>query len=885
MTQAALFAQENVDTTQIVNGLERLFTKDGHRIVFWHDANKEFAEVISAISLTSVTTIRLDETPALAVKITLERTDPTGKYLLYMPFEEPDTDHDWLLDTRMYAGKFHADRASMLLDDLGLGQQQSLRLHLNKRLKFLNSKDRVSRLAKIVSSGDDEAAIDRKMIALLVKADQPEPFSIVTGLFNDLAAQGHGLRGIAACWEEVVKFDVAGPFWDMIAQTFGYEEDDPRLRNLLLRLLITDFAHNLDGELPTSLTPHQLPDPHVSNVVVCLNQWRDSAAKGNSYDILSADVADAIKLPDLLSDLSAESLLEVQTFLDVEKRIAVDLRDRIIQEGATVKSDEISAIGTRRQDGHWASASLPSTKEAPRNAFHAVYQALHSASLFADLLRTHGIGFPNSSTRKLYDSYASELYRFDQCYRHFCEAAAQATAAGWDLLKSLQDKMEADYGNGFLTPLSLAWGTCIERDLLSNWQIEKIDSQIYNQYRFYERYVKTTFKDGDNQRAFVVISDAFRYEAAHELLSDLNGKYRFKAELTSQLSVLPSYTALGMAAMLPHNTLSYNATGDVLVDNKSTSGLDNRSKILESVGGIAIGSDTLLKMKREEGRAFVKGRRVVYIYHDTVDAVGDKAATEDDTFQAARRAIEELGNLVRYIINSLNGTNVIITADHGFLFQQEPPDLTDKSKLVDEPTNTVVKKKRYLLGLGLPVADNVYHGKTKVTAHADGDMEFWIPKGTNRFHFTGGAKFIHGGAMLQEVMVPIITVRELGKEAAETTKTRSVAVHILGSRLKVTTNRHRFKLIQTEAVTQRLKPSTLQVGLYDGNTPVSNVETVTFDSSSGDMDDRTKTVSLSLKTQKYDKTKTYSLILRNAEDNIEVQRADVTIDLAISNDF
>ena len=139
--------------------------------------------------------------------------------------------------------------------------------------------------------------------------------------------------------------------------------------------------------------------------------------------------------------------------------------------------------------------------------------------------------------------------------------------------------------------------------------------------------------------------------------------------------------------------------------------------------------------------------------------------------------------------------------------------------------------------------------------------------------------------MLQEVMVPIITVRELGKEAAETTKTRSVAVHILGSRLKVTTNRHRFKLIQTEAVTQRLKPSTLQVGLYDGNTPVSNVETVTFDSSSGDMDDRTKTVSLSLKTQKYDKTKTYSLILRNAEDNIEVQRADVTIDLAISNDF
>ena len=40
-------------------------------------------------------------------------------------------------------------------------------------------------------------------------------------------------------------------------------------------------------------------------------------------------------------------------------------------------------------------------------------------------------------------------------------------------------------------------------------------------------------------------------------------------------------------------------------------------------------------------------------------------------------------------------------------------------------------------------------------------MEFWIPKGANRFHFTGGARFVHGGAMLQEIVVPVITVRHI----------------------------------------------------------------------------------------------------------------------------
>ena len=33
-----------------------------------------------------------------------------------------------------------------------------------------------------------------------------------------------------------------------------------------------------------------------------------------------------------------------------------------------------------------------------------------------------------------------------------------------------------------------------------------------------------------------------------------------------------------------------------------------------------------------------------------------------------------------------------------------------------------------------------------------------VPKGASRFHFAGGARFVHGSAMPQEVVVPVITV-------------------------------------------------------------------------------------------------------------------------------
>jgi len=322
----------------------------------------------------------------------------------------------------------------------------------------------------------------------------------------------------------------------------------------------------------------------------------------------------------------------------------------------------------------------------------------------------------------------------------------------------------------------------------------------------------------------------------------------------------------------------------VQVDGKSSSGIANRQKILDSVKGVAVKADEFMAMKKDEGRDFIKPYQVVYIYHNQIDQTAD-TGNEEKTFDAVRTTIDEIGNLVTKIINNLNGNYIAITADHGFLFQETAPSETDKNAIADKPAGTVISKKRYLIGRDLPDNEKAYHGSTAITAGADGDMDFWVPKGANRFHFVGGSRFIHGGAMLQEVMVPLVKVVQMKGKSAQKTKTKHVGISILGSNLKITTNRYKFKFIQTEAVSDRVKPLTVKVAIFEDSDPITNTETITFDNMSSDMNEWRREIWLTLSQRTFNKKSQYQLILRNAETGVEETRMDVTIDLAFENDF
>ena len=873
-----------MDHTKIDSALSRLFDEQGHRIVFWNDPDREFLNDLWLLKLENVQVVRLDQVGALEAKIRIERDEPKTRFLLYSPTEEPDFEDDWLLDIRLYARSFRADRASLLLDELGLTRQH-LRQHLFDRRKFCDNKDRLKKLQGFVAADDTEADLDRKMIAVVVKADQPEWFTIFRTLFHAYTetepGQEFDLDVPPPSWEQVEKFDLDAPFWQAAKTLFGYSEEIPSLRNLLIRMFVTDFAHHLKGEVPIAYQNLVLPTSGRRNVIVCLAQWRDSASRGSSYDRIAADIARRIKLEDHLHSRELDALIDVMTFFDVEKAIVRSLRDRVTSTAETINAEEVRAIASRRQGGHWASPTSVGWSEIPRKALHAAYDALVAAADFYTIRNLYSGGFDFNSATALYQAYETELYRFDQLYRLVCEAADQAEAQGWGLLKPLREAIEAVYTHWFLPKLSLAWGHFVG-PLLEKWQIERVP----NQQGFFERFVRPRLEEADRRRVFVIISDGFRYEAAQELARELNGKYRLQADLSTQLGVLPSYTALGMAALLPHKTLGYKPdAGDVLVDGMPTASLVQRNEVLAREEGLAVKADELLALKKEEGRDLVRTKQVVYIYHNTIDATGDEAKTEKETFQAVRRAIDEVASIVGYVMNNLNGTYILVTADHGFLFTESAPSEPEKSHLDEKPEGAVILNKRYILGRHLPRPEGVWHGSTAKTASATGDMEFLIPRGVNRFHFVGGARYVHGGTMPQEVVVPVITVKQIKGKAAEETKVKPVVVHVLGANHRITTNRYRFELLQMEPVSDRVKPATLKVAVYEGDEPVTNIETVKFDSTSGNMDERKKIVSLVLRDRMYNKSTQYRLVLRDAETGIEQQSVSVVIDRAFHDDF
>jgi uncharacterized protein (TIGR02687 family) len=521
-----------------------------------------------------------------------------------------------------------------------------------------------------------------------------------------------------------------------------------------------------------------------------------------------------------------------------------------------------------------------------------MYRALKAAKQFFDLKEKYIDGFVFSSAGAMYQAYEKEIFQFDYYYRLFSEHAIEVHKHGSDILKAtgLVADMESMYVDWYLHDFAIAWGNLVDKEsLLANWTLPG----VANQQDFFSGQVKSVLNKTQIKRVFVIISDALRYEVAHEIHQQINDEKRFKAEIGSQLGVVPSYTQLGMGSLLPHQSLTAHLNNKVeyKADGVSVHGLENRQKVLAKHGGIAFKADEVLNWTNQEGRDKVKDAQVVYIYHDEIDAIGDDSKTENQTFEAVRNAIDEIKQLVNRIINRLNGSRVIVTADHGFLFKMTDVTDSDKTALKAKPNGAIEAKKRYVIGSGLPSDDYYWTGRLSDTAGIDtnyeSDAEFMIPRGSNRFHFVGGAKFIHGGIMPQEICVPLISIRELHGEKTQVQHAKQkVSVVPLKSPLRIVSNIDRIQFLQTDAVGEKFKARELEIWIEDPvGKKLSAVEKVLFDSTSTVMEERKRNVQVKLEGSGFDRTVSYKLIMKDTDTSQNINVHSVTIDLAFEDDF
>ncbi|ECG2473365.1 BREX-1 system phosphatase PglZ type A [Salmonella enterica subsp. enterica serovar Typhimurium] len=860
---------------EFIAGLKAKFAE--HRIVFWHDPDKRFLEELDNLELENVTLLDMTDQSQLAVKKRIEIDEPEQQFLLWFPHDAPPKEFDWLLDIRLYSTEFHADFAAITLNTLGI-PQLGLREHIQRRKAFFSTK-RLSALKGLVTEQENEASLDKKMVAVIagVKTAKTEEilFSLITQYVNQQKDDDSDLENTLAMLK---RHDLEGVLWDILNQEMGYQAEHPTLENLILKLFCTDLSAQADPQKREWLEKNVLATPSGrASALAFMVTWRADRRYKEAYDYCAQQMQDALRPEDQYRLSSPYDLHECETTLSIEQTIIHALVTQLLEESTTLDREAFKKLLSERQSKYWCQT---------RQEYCAIYDALRQAEQLLNLRNRHIDGFHYQDSATFWKAYCEELFRFDQAYRLFNEYALLVHSKGAMILKSLDDYIEALYSNWYLAELSRSWNKVLETEnRMQEWRI----AGVPRQQNFYNEVVKPQFNNPQIKRVFVIISDALRYEVAEELGNQINTEKRFTAELRSQLGVLPSYTQLGMAALLPHDEICYQpGSGDIVyADGLSTSGTPNRDTILKKYKGMAVKSDDLLKWKNQQGRDLIRDYEVVYIWHNTIDAMGDSASTEEKTFEACRNAVVELKDLVTRVINRLHGTRIIVTADHGFLFQQQPLSGQDKTTLQIKPDNTIKNHKRFIIGHQLPADDFCWKGKVADTAGVSDNSEFLIPKGIQRFHFSGGARFVHGGAMLQEVCVPVLQVKALQKTAAEKQPQRRpvdiVKHHPL---IKLVNNIDKVSLLQTHPVGELYEPRTLNIFIVDNaNNVVSGKERICFDSDNNTMEKRVRDVTLKLIGANFNRRNEYWLILEDAQTETGYQKYPVIIDLAFQDDF
>jgi hypothetical protein len=163
----------------------------------------------------------------------------------------------------------------------------------------------------------------------------------------------------------------------------------------------------------------------------------------------------------------------------------------------------------------------------------------------------------------------------------------------------------------------------------------------------------------------------------------------------------------------------------------------------------------------------------------------------------------------------------------------------------------------------------------------------YVPKATIRFKIQGaGANFVHGGASLQEIVVPLIQFKNIRSGQKNSREIEKVDVKLTNTTRKITNSLFNLTFFQTEKVEDKRIPRTVKIYMVDeAGSIISNEETLICDRITDKPDERTFKLRFALKSIPYDKNKKYHLVTIDTETKVMVEKTPFTINLGIVSDF
>lgn len=829
---------------QITDKLNDEFAGDTRKLVFWYDDKAEFAEDIDALELVDAKVYRLEPDNQFRTKIFLERQDTRASYLVYAPFPKPSPRDNHLEDTLLYSKRFYADRASLLAVDLGIDERY--KPIIQKYIKFFAAKDRTQKFYSLEIEIFTEKSIEVALMSVLCKARTVNLDEVLRVILTEDGLEDN--RFLA----EFEKYDLLAAFWQFCEEQYGYADPKPTLEKLVVTMFVTYTERYLKKSLPQAW--RGFVSYKSGNIVAFMDNLMNNNLYCERYDELSAYIASALNVKATLSALLPELLINCDAFAAIDTILLGWLSERLLNEdiGAKMGDLDIPAIFAERSKLHFGTM-FEEQYDMLSNAFHVIAAAKYSCPEgIADII----------------EQYKEQDYLIDRNYRGFYYSYDQlADTAEYE---KLRDLVENIYTNEYLAKQLPRWTSAFASGAAL--------TTLPLQRNFYDRFIRSS-----KSKVVAIISDALRYETGHELYKRLEDDANCTAKIEPIIGMLPSNTRLGMAALLPHKALEITDDFKVLTDGLPSDDLKQREIILRqsAPNGRCMQYNDLKGMKKTELREVFNGTDVVYVYHNQIDARGDKANTENEVFAACDEAIDEIYKLIKRLSVNANTYHFIVTADHGFLYKRDKLNESDKIGGVTNKNSFV--NRRFIMSQEAVAEDGVSSEILGRMLGNSDEKSVSFPVSANVFKIQGGGlNYVHGGCSPQEMLVPVIDVKT-EKGHMETRAAQIVLVSIVQ---KITNLITSIDFFQTEPVNGIVKETSYKIFFVSGdNERISNECLYVADKIDADPKKRMFRLRFDFKNKQYDRAKQYFLVVFDDKNDIEVFRHAIVMDIAFANDF
>ena len=813
------------------------------RVIFFFDQDSEYEEEVFGLN-SDLFKVELFKNNPLNLKMKFRDGLADDKVFLYMPMKRPETHEEYLrfplLDLLIANRELRTDNEGEFMDTFKLKPHQRSLVH--KYIHELKYESVQKIIASVLrSSAFEEKALQRALISAFLRFQKPESTEL------------------------------------MLAKliTLGLESEEAELKRVSNKMAVNGFLPVVDnwateyiGEPVIELTSERLSLLASRLKYNAMMAEVDTKDKIDPY--VSLKVTDPIKLSQLTSLIESASRNGTvrEKFLNALDNLTPKVREQKLVElyGVSAEYSWMNQSLIKELQTGIVRLYLEG-KGANIETLHRIanWEGLSGNLLQVNQFLVHSLDTLEKIGRagtKILDKpqeyiliYAESWYLIDTEYRKSIVAWKGidfTELTGQESFEQLKANLEKRYV-GFLESTNREWLKCLSE---KGFDYSRLGVSL--QSNFYQSELANV-----DQKVAVIISDGLRYEIAAELVRELNQETKTEAVIRNSLASIPSETQVGMSNLLPGKLFVFE-DGKVTVDGILSDGPKNREKILQKTepDSLALSYTQFEGLSRDDARKVFKSK-LVYIFHDVIDAIGHKRASERNVLSMVPSVIEDLKKLVKYLHTSLNVARVIVTADHGFIYTDQPIKEKDYEPDMSGDINIDTQTNRYGFLEKMESPESGYCFHFSKTSKMVCDRYVVIPPSTNRYHRSGATvQYVHGGGSLQELVVPVIESRYRKNRPVE-----KVMPLLLSRILKVVSNSLKVQLIQEYPVTKDLKERIILLGLYDGNDLVSNQVELKMNSTAENPSQRTYGTELYLIPGEGSKTR-FSLRVFDPDDTL-----------------